>query len=156
MPNQWCTRRILQFAMILALAGCGSAEDIKVQAISTNEDGIAIGGYGVVSYFDGQAQLGSADYSHEWNGATFRFASEPHRDTFVKNPTDFTPQYGGYCSFGMGFGKPVTADPKAFIVQDGKLHLNTSPMVLRFWRWFGNPKKSEAKWLVLKADAGIQ
>jgi len=142
--------------MILVLTGCRVAEDMLVEAISTNDGGIAIGGYDVVSYFDGEAQLGSAEFKHVWNRATFNFASEVHRDTFAKNPATYIPQYGGYCSFGMGFGKCATADPEAYIVQEGKLYLNASPMVLRFWRWFGKPEKSEAKWLTLKAKAGVE
>jgi len=146
---------IILTTVVLALGGCGSDEEVAVKAISASEDGIAVGGYDVVSYFDGGAQKGTTEHSTEWNGATFHFASGAHRDAFTQDPERYIPQYGGYCSFGMGFGKAATADPEAFIVQDDKLHLNASPMVLRFWRWFGNSEKSEAKWQALRAEAGI-
>ncbi len=147
---------LLLFCTVVALGGCGSAEEIEVQAVSTTENGIAVSGYDVVSYFDGTAQVGSPDYTHVWKGATFQFVSEGHRDTFAKSPAQYAPQYGGYCSFGMGFGQLAAADPEAYVVQDGKLHLNASPMVRRFWRWFGNAEKSAAKWRELLIEAGIQ
>lgn len=141
--------------MIFILESCAPEEEIKLQAMNTTKDGIAVGGYDPVSYFDGLAQAGSAAHQYEWRGAKFLFASDAHRDTFAKHPEQFVPQYGGYCSFGMGFGKPTTADPNAFVVQDGKLYLNASPMVRRFWKWFGNADKSDAKWRELKSSAGL-
>lgn len=146
-------RVTLLVVMLSTVSGCGSQEEVAVQMVNTTKDGVAINGYDVVSYFEGRAEEGSADHHQVWNAATFRFVSERHRDEFAKNPKRYVPQYGGHCSFGMGFGKAVPADPEAFVVQNDKLYLNASPLVLRFWQWFGDAEKSERKWRTLTVDA---
>ncbi len=132
------------------MCGCETEELISVKSISTNERGIAIDGYDVVAYFNGKIQKGAPQYSFDWNGATFWFANSAHRDVFATNPKEFSPQYGGHCAFGMGFGKVAPGDPNAFMVKNEKLYLNASPMVLQFWRWFGNIEKSDSQWKSIK------
>ena len=145
----------LPVALLMMCGGCEMESDMKLQSMNTNERGVAVGGYDVVSYFDGNAEPGSTEHTHVWRGAKFLFATPEHQAAFADAPERYAPQYGGYCSFGMGFGTPAAADPEAFDVQDGRLYLNASPMVRRFWRWFGNPEKSNAKWRALKAEAGL-
>ncbi len=96
--------------------------------------GVAIMGYDPVAYFaDGRPIKGSEEFSHEWLGATWHFASAEHRDLFAADPVKFAPQYGGYCSSGMTDGGIDSADPEAWRIVDGKLYLIFSKDALAKW-----------------------
>ena len=117
---------------------------------NTNEDGHALGGYDAVAYFDGAAVPGRDEYELEWHGASWKFSTDKNRKKFENDPAQHAPQFGGYCAFGMGFGKASAADPKAFVINNSKLYLSASPMVRLFWKWFGNHEKSERNWRKLQ------
>ena len=88
------------------------------------KDGIAIEGYDVVSYFEGEPVKGSSDYTSELDDVTFYFASEDHRMEFDKAPLKYLPQYGGYCAYAMAKnGELVSINPEAYLIQDEKLYL---------------------------------
>ena len=43
---------------------------------------------------------------------------------FIKSPSSYEPQYGGWCSYAMGStGEKVEIDPETFKIVDGKLNL---------------------------------
>lgn len=123
---------------------------MPTRTYNTNAEGHALDGYDAVAYFDGAAIPGRDEYELEWNGASWKFSTDAKRKIFESNPEYYAPQFGGYCAFGMGFGKAADADPKAFVVDNGKLYLSASSMVRRFWKWFGNHEKSERNWRNLK------
>ena len=87
--------------------------------------GLAIDGYDPVAYFvDGKPVEGSKQWSHEWQGATWRFASAANRDRFAAAPEKYAPQYGGYCAWAVAHGYTAGIDPDAWTIHDGKLYLN--------------------------------
>ena len=43
---------------------------------------------------------------------------------FAANPQKYTPEYGGFCAYGVAKGAKAPIDPAAFTVVDGKLYLN--------------------------------
>jgi len=91
------------------------------------KDGYAIGGTDPVAYqTEGQPVAGSDDFTAEYAGATWKFASAENRDTFLADPEKYAPAYGGYCTTGMSFGERVPTDPDYWKVVDGKLYLNSS------------------------------
>ncbi len=107
----------------------------------TNEEGVAVKGYDVVSYFKGdEPRKGSEAHSLEHDGVTFHFASKANKKAFQKNPGKYLPEYGGYCAFAVGKkAKKVPADPETYTITDGNLYLffngnmngkkmNTKPM----------------------------
>lgn len=114
------------------------------------EDGLAIAGYDAVAYFTQQkAVKGKKEYSYNHDGVTYHFASAANKDAFVKNPSGYEPQYGGWCAYAMGAtGEKVEVDPETFKVVDNKLYL--------FYNSFFNntlPKwNKEEKDLKQKAD----
>lgn len=86
---------------------------------------MAIAGADPVAYFtESQAVIGSAEFSHEWNGATWHFASAENRDLFSADPEKYAPQYGGHCAWDAAQGYVATIDPTAWSVVDGKLYSN--------------------------------
>ena len=96
--------------------------------------GPALGGHDTVAYFtDGVPLAGDARYTAEWNGATWRFASEAHRDLFKADPERYAPQYGGYCAYAMSGGAFSPGDTKRWRIEDGKLYLNANVFAQTLW-----------------------
>jgi YHS domain-containing protein len=87
---------------------------------------VAIMGYDTVAYFAmSDAVKGSEDHAFDWLGATWLFANENHRQTFMANPIKYAPQYGGLCALGVAYGEVTrNIDPKAWSIIKGKLYLN--------------------------------
>jgi YHS domain-containing protein len=95
--------------------------------VNKGEDGVAVKGYDVVSYFDQKKPMkGDPKYSYQYNGATYDFTSTEHLALFAKNPGAYLPQYGGYCAVGTSMGHKADIDPESWAVIDGKLYLNSS------------------------------
>jgi len=110
-------------AMICSFNGAAKADQISNYV----KDGVAIGGADAVAYFTlNRSVIGTADFSADWNGVSWRFASAANRDAFKTDPAKYVPQYGGFCATGTAFGKKVPTDPTQFKVIDGKLYLNSS------------------------------
>ena len=87
--------------------------------------GVAIMGYDPVAYFtEGKAVKGSEEFSYEWLGTPWHFASKEHKEIFMSEPAKYAPQYGGYCAGEVVNGSvTVNVDPEAFKIIDGKLYL---------------------------------
>lgn len=120
----------------------------------TTFGGVAIDGWDPVAYFtDGKPVEGSREFVHEWNGATWRFASAAHRDLFAQAPEKYAPQYGGYCAWAVSQGYTADIDPEAWKIQDGRLYLNYSLDVQKKWAADipGNVAKGDANWPKLLA-----
>ncbi|MEM9088276.1 MAG: YHS domain-containing (seleno)protein [Cyanobacteria bacterium P01_F01_bin.53] len=99
------------------------------------KDGIAIGGADPVAYFTEETFVeGSPDFSHEWQGVTWQFASAENRDLFASAPEEYAPQYGGHCAWAVAARNTlVPIDPNAWSVVDGKLYLNANKKVQSNW-----------------------
>ena len=129
----------INFAILLTLLSVARAGEINVDS-----DSVAIKGFDAVAYFTmSDAVPGSRNFAHTWLGAKWQFANEKHRDLFASNPISYAPQYGGYCAFGVSFGRRgADIDPKVWQIIDGKLYLN-----------YGPENKGSAKELIARADA---
>lgn len=115
--------------------------------------GNAINGYDPVSYFSDDGPLeGKKDLTHDWQGATWRFASEENRQAFASNPDKFAPQYGGYCAWAVSQGYTASTDPLAWNITDGRLYLNYNQSVQTTWlvEKEDNIEKGNANWPGLK------
>ena len=97
-------------------------------------DAGAIRGYDPVAYHtERRAVAGAREIVHEWNGATWHFASAANRDRFAADPERYAPRYGGYCAYGTSQGYKVSTEPDAFALVDGVLYLNYNHAVQRTW-----------------------
>ena len=94
----------------------------------------AIGGYDPVAYFtQGQATRGSPEFTHDWNGASWRFANAAHRDVFAAEPDKYAPQFGGYCAKAISDDYTARGDGAVWAVVDGKLYLNFDEKIAQQW-----------------------
>jgi hypothetical protein len=95
---------------------------------------VGAGGYDPVAYFiEGKAVVGKSDITHQWKGASWRFATTSNRDLFRANPEAYAPQYGGYCAWAVSQGYTAKGDPNYWKIVDGKLYLNYDAGVQKNW-----------------------
>jgi YHS domain-containing protein len=141
-------------AGLFASSAASAADPVFVEA-TTDGGRAAIRGYDPVAYhLIGAPVLGSAQFTHEWRGASWRFASAANRDAFAKDPERYAPQYGGYCAFGTSRGYKVSTQPDQFAVVGGKLYLNYNAGVMQAWDkdrpyYIG---KADANWTTLAEE----
>lgn len=142
------SRLLVAAAFAGVFAASAAAPALAVSPVNKSFFGnVAIEGYDPVAYFtDGKPVEGKSDFSYDWQGASWHFASAEHRDLFAKEPEKYAPQYGGYCAYAVSQGSTAGIDPEAWTVHEGKLYLNYD-------------KKIQAKWTadmasyIEKADA---
>jgi hypothetical protein len=120
--------------------------------------GVAIMGYDTVAYFtEGRPMKGSEEFAYEWLGTPWHFANAKHRDMFAADPTRYAPQYGGYCTMGIGFDGHAAENidfERAWRIIDGKLYFVYDPTYIEELdgpardEWLA---KAEANWPSVKA-----
>jgi hypothetical protein len=143
------------------LAGLATART-EVRSSRTSHDllgeGVGLVGYDPVSYFpDGGSRpvKGHILIPAEYDGVTYRFISEEHRDLFQKNPTKYLPAYGGWCTWAMAvLAKRVDVDPEAYVVRNGRLYVfYRDPKLDTRAKFLEDPEgmlaKAEANWPAL-------
>ena len=131
MPNRRHILALAAAAPALALFGAAARAGT---APYYNDGGVAIDGSDAVACFtQGQPVEGSAAFSHDWGGVTWRFANAANRDTFTAAPEKYAPQYGGYCAYAVSEGYTASTIPEAWHIVDGKLYLIFSKRIQRRW-----------------------
>jgi YHS domain-containing protein len=117
------------------------------------EKKVAIQGYDPVAYFtQKKAVKGKSTLASSYEGVTYYFSSQANKETFAKNPANYEPQYGGWCSYAMGAtGEKVEIDPETFKIVDGKLNLYYNAYfnnTLKSWNKdeVNLKKKADANW----------
>ena len=130
-----------------------SAQNENKRLIHFNlENKIAIQGYDPVAYFNGKPLKGKKEISTNFEGVIYYFSSVNNRDTFLKKPMNYEPQFGGWCAYAMGSsGEKVEIDPGTFKILDGKLYLFYNAYfnnTLKSWNKDENnlKAKAEANW----------
>ncbi len=101
---------------------------------SGGKERAAIRGYDPVAYFTQNKPVkGSQDFSFKHNGANWLFSSQENLDAFKAQPSDYTPQYGGYCAYAVSNGSTASIKPEYFTIYNDKLYLNYSKSVYNKW-----------------------
>lgn len=104
-------------ALVIALAVWGAVH-------AGDAPRLVLKGHDPVAYFtDSRPVLGTAAFTHDWDGARYHFSSARNRDTFAADPDRYAPRFGGYCTGSLSHGKYNEGDPNAWIISDGKLYL---------------------------------
>ena len=122
----------LLVSFTLALSGCGamlaqnpSGSYKPVNAVADNPEArLMLKGADVTAYFtQGKYLQGDAQYRSNYEGVDFRFASAQAKALFDKAPTQYLPQYGGYCANGVVYGIPWGGDADTWTLLNGKLYI---------------------------------
>lgn len=132
--------RAFIIASILALVACSphapkatapnassataTAAPAHASAAFVNAEGVAIGGYDPVSFFENAPAEGDPALFTDRDGARYLFATAAHKAAFDADPAKYEPQYGGFCAYGASQGHKATTKPETGQVIDGKLYFN--------------------------------
>ena len=125
--------RLSVFSLLLLAVGCGQPASSQVSEIYAPGNK-ALDGYDPVAFFsDSMPVKGSANYSYNWKGADWLFASTEHLDQFKADPEKYAPQFGGYCAYGCSQGHKAPTKPETWTIVSGKLYLNYNGDVKKMW-----------------------
>ena len=119
-------KRILIAAIFCLISVLSFAQnETKRQTQFNLEKKVAIQGYDPVAYFkQGKAVKGKKELGSIFEGVNYYFSTVENKDTFLKSPMNYEPQYGGWCAFAMGdSSEKVEIDPATFKIVEGKLYL---------------------------------
>jgi YHS domain-containing protein len=118
-------KKLVLFVLILVSGISFAQNDAKRINQYNLENKVAIQGYDPVGYFNqGKAMKGKKEISASYQGVIYKFSSGENKDAFLKNPSKYEPQYGGWCAYAMGSaGEKVEINPETFKIVDGKLYL---------------------------------
>lgn len=110
--------------MTLVFSAFTQAPEIRKKQYNLSNS-LAISGYDPVAYFTvKKAVKGKSTYSVTEKNVTYYFSSKENLETFVKNPSAYEPEYGGWCAYAMGAtGEKVPVDPETFKIVNNKLYL---------------------------------
>ena len=114
---------ILFFAFATSILAQTNA-DKRVKGFNLNKT-VALSGHDPVAYFkQSKAVEGKKEFAATFEGVTYYFSSASNKETFLKSPSFYEPQYGGWCAYAMGSsGEKVEVDPETFKIIDNKLYL---------------------------------
>ncbi len=142
---------LLFIITILCTLSVFSQKDNKRATHFNIEKSIAIQGYDPVAYFkQGKAVKGRKELTTAYEAVIYYFSTPVNKEAFLKNPSKYEPQYGGWCAFAMGdSNEKVSINPETFKITNGKLYLFYNA-------YFNNTLKTWNKQetgLMIKADA---
>jgi YHS domain-containing protein len=111
---------VRNFALLIAAAPFAT----PLRATAAEPARLAIKGYDTVAYFtDGKPVLGSPAIEYEWDEYRYRFASVKHLEMFKADPVRYAPRFANFCAMALSEGEIEQADPKYWLIRDGKLYL---------------------------------
>lgn len=112
-----------------------------------SSNGLAIGGYDPVSYFDGAPRQGHPDHEVLHGGVRWRFSSAANQQRFEHAPSMFVPQYGGHCSLAMSLGNVSPGSPQSWTMADGKLYFHNSALTAFLFKYLpGRLQAATQRW----------
>ena len=103
----------------------------------------------------GTQVAGTAAHSAVHDGVAYYFSSEANKLAFEKSPTHYTPQNGGFCTYGVAVGKKFDGDPRFAEVVDGKLYVFLNEAIFHEFQKdrAGTIAKAEANWEKIRHTA---
>jgi len=140
------TTTLFAVAALLALTGCGTVKNTIVDGEDRN---LMLRGNDPVAYFtENKPVKGDPRIKADVNGVTYRFASASNKDTFLKNPTRYEPQYAGFCASGGPYALKASIGADTFAIVADKLYLYGGPRSRRNWMmdWKDNIRTGDQYW----------
>lgn len=113
-------------AGMASAAGAGDQGPPFRTTSDAHADKLMLMGHDPVAYFtQNDAVAGNPAIQAEHLGVTWRFASEANKAAFLREPTKYMPQFGGYCSNGINYAVPWGAGggPNTWRIYRGKLYV---------------------------------
>jgi YHS domain-containing protein len=111
-------KTFLALAFLCAATNFATAK----QLLNLDSKGVAIQGYDPVAFFTQQKPVkGNEQFSSQYNGAKYWFASGEDKALFDKEPSRYEPQFGGYCAYGVSHGARAPIKIEAWQIVNGRL-----------------------------------
>ena len=143
--------------LILFISFIGLSISAQTAVIRTTEynleNKLALQGYDPVAYFiQKKALKGKTTLATTYEGVVYYFSTQANKEFFAKNPSQYEPQFGGWCAYAMGANaEKVEINPETFKIVDGKLYVFYNAYfnnTLKSWNKdeVHLKKKAEANW----------
>jgi len=124
-------RSILIALLALALTACGTVKNTIADGADTN---LMLRGNDPVAYFtQKQPVKGDPAIKADYNGVTYRFASQANKDAFLTSPSRYEPQYAGFCASGAPYALKANIGADTFAIVNDRLYLYGSDRSRRNW-----------------------
>ena len=146
----------MSLIMLFVSSSLFAAEPVSKSYFSS----VAIGGMDTTAYHlpDVQKQhkavMGDSQFTVEWKGAKWHFASQASADKFAADPARYRPQYNGFCSNALSLGEGlIKTDGTVWEFFGGNLHLFYAERGRQRWLngdWEGYKVQADKAWAELK------
>ena len=153
---------IASLALISAMAATPAfAADEFNTAPGLTAAGAPLGLHGVdpVAFIDiGNRVEGRAEFTAIHDGVAYYFSTEANMRKFKRNAADYTPENGGFCTYGVSVGKKFDGDPEFAAVIDNKLYVFLNEAIFNEFKKdkAGTISKAEQKWPEIKNIAATE
>ena len=120
---------------------------------------LGLRGVDLVAFVErGTQATGTAAHTAVHDGVAYYFTSEANKAAFEKNPGKYTPQNGGFCTYGVAVGKKFDGDPRFAEVVDGKLYVFLNEAILQEYRKdrAGTIAKAAGNWAKIRSTAATK
>ena len=151
--------KIITALLFCLMMGTSHAQTGERWYYNLNDQNIAIDGYDLVAYHTkNKAEKGKEQIKSSYKGINYWFSSAKNKKMFEKQPEQYLPAYGGWCTFFMGIDQAavqfpptrMTSDPTNFKVIDGQLYLFRKTPVRNFKELF---EAGDQQAILKRADA---
>jgi hypothetical protein len=123
------------------------------------DKGVALGRIDALSYFspDQGLMYGDQQRSVIYKGTKFYFITNSHAEAFKADPEHFAPQFGGFDALAASKGDRIAANPRVFIVQEGRLYLFKDRDSMKQWKQdvAANIERGNQAWTRLAAATSV-
>lgn len=124
-------------------------------AVSTDANGVAVGGLDMVAALGGELEIGAFDHFVVHDGAVWLFASEANRAAFEGDPERYVPAFGGFCAYCLSTGAKLHPNIRTVSSHEGHVYFfRNAVQMSNFNR---DPEgvigPAEPNWANLQADA---
>lgn len=94
-------------------------------APSWRDKKVAVRGRDVVSFTQDSGPVkGNKEHSADFDDTKWYFKTKENRDTFLKNPKKYIPEFGGYCPVALARGDVKIGSTNQFVRHEGRTYLN--------------------------------
>ncbi len=140
---------------VLLILTASAASMLAAPGPNVDKEGVGLQGYDPVAFFtDKKPVMGKEEFHSAYHDVTYRFASAEHQQMFEKDPASFTPQFGGYCAYGVAKGHTSPIKIDAFQIVNGRLLMQYDSGVRDEFNkdQEGNLEAADKKWPELPAQ----
>ncbi len=144
-------KKLLLVALsLLSMHGLAALESDA--PIAVDKAGVALDGYDMVAYFEGNRAKGSSQFSSHYRGATWYFVSAGNKAKFDADSEKYMPEFGGYCAYAISKERTAKGSGKYGNLTNGKLFFSADFITQK--RYNRNKesynKKAEENWSEVK------